>query len=120
MPNREVREGMRLQERVLLAGARLSILPPRPQHVLMGIDQPLRVHNRILVQHVGGDPPILPQHPRCRGPGLPTGQSTLLARLPDHDAVADGAVSAVTPVTVVRIIVSPLPGLLRGPRRRAR
>src|SRR6476646_9068155 len=61
VPERVVRELMRLQERVLLAGARLRVLPARPENVLVGVDQLLRVRDRVLVQRVGGDPPILTQ-----------------------------------------------------------
>ena len=63
MPERVVRKRVRLQERVLLAGARLNVLPARPENVLVGVDQPLRVRDRVLVQRVGGDPPILTQRP---------------------------------------------------------
>jgi hypothetical protein len=59
VPERIVLEPMCLQERVLLAGARLHVLPARPENVLVGIDQPLRMRDRVLVQFVGGDPPIL-------------------------------------------------------------
>jgi hypothetical protein len=50
-----------LQERVLLAGARLRVLPARAEHVLAGVDQRLGVRDRFLVDRVGGDPLILPQ-----------------------------------------------------------
>jgi len=63
VPERVVRKRVRLQERVLLAGARLNVLPTRPENVLVGVDQPLRVRDRVLVQRVGGDPPILTQRP---------------------------------------------------------
>src|SRR5262249_7366861 len=59
VPDRVVGKRVRLQERVLLAGARLHGLPARPENVLVRVDQPLRVHNRVLVQRVGGDPPIV-------------------------------------------------------------
>jgi hypothetical protein len=48
-----------LQERVLLPRARLHVLPARAEHVLACIDQPLRVRDRVLVQHVGGHARIL-------------------------------------------------------------
>jgi hypothetical protein len=61
VPERVVRKLVRLQERVLLAGAGLHVLPARPENVLVGVDQPLRMRDRVLVQRVGGDPPILTQ-----------------------------------------------------------
>ena len=59
VPERVVRKFVRLQERVLLAGARLHVLPARPENVLVGVDQLLGVVDRVLVQCVGGDPLIL-------------------------------------------------------------
>ena len=47
MPARVLLPGVRLQERVLFTGAWLHVLPPRTEHVLAGVDQPLRVPDRI-------------------------------------------------------------------------
>ena len=64
VPERVVLEGVRLQERVLLAGARLYVLPARPEHVLAGVDEPLGVRDRVRVQCVRGDVSVLPAVPR--------------------------------------------------------
>jgi hypothetical protein len=64
VPNHLIRQGVRRQERVLLAAARLPVLPTRPQHVPASVDQLLRVLDRILIDCVGNDQPILPQRPR--------------------------------------------------------
>ena len=62
VPERVVRKLVCLQERVLLAGAGLHVLPARPENVLVGVDQLLSVRDRVLVQRLGGDPPILRQY----------------------------------------------------------
>src|SRR5262249_31065330 len=64
VPGRVLGERVRLQKRVLLAGTRLDVLPTRSEDVLVAVDQPLRVRNRVRVQRVGGDPPILTQRRR--------------------------------------------------------
>jgi hypothetical protein len=58
---RVVRKLVRLQERVLLAGSGLHVFPAGPENVLVGVDQLLRLRDRVLVQRVGGDPSILTQ-----------------------------------------------------------
>jgi hypothetical protein len=50
---------VRLQERVLLPCARLHVRPTRAEHVLAGVDQPLRVPDRVLVHRVGVQARIL-------------------------------------------------------------
>ena len=59
MPARVLLPGVRLQEHVLLTGAWLHVLPPRTEHVLAGVDQPLRLPDRIPVHHIGGHARIL-------------------------------------------------------------
>jgi hypothetical protein len=59
VPRRVLRKSVRLQERILLAGTRLHVLPARAENVLAGVDQLLRVVDRVVVERVGGDPPIL-------------------------------------------------------------
>ena len=76
VPERVVLEGVCLQERVLLAGAGLHVLPARAENVLVGVDQPLRVRDCVLVQRVGGDPPILPQPPITSAGGPPISAGT--------------------------------------------
>src|SRR6266545_6044482 len=67
MPGGVLLPGVRLQERVLLACARLHVLPARAEHVLTRVDQPLRVTDRVLVHRVGGHARILAD-PRVSDP----------------------------------------------------
>jgi hypothetical protein len=69
VPGRVLRKRVRLQERILLAGARLHVLPARAENVLLGVDQLLRVVDRVVVQRVGGDRQIVTQEA-----WLPTGR----------------------------------------------
>jgi hypothetical protein len=59
VPGRVLRKFVGLQEGILLAGARLHVLPARAEDVLVGVDQLLRVVDRVVIQLVGGDPEIL-------------------------------------------------------------
>ena len=52
VPGRVLRESVRLQERILLARPRLHVLPARAEDVLVGVDQLLRVVDRVVVQRV--------------------------------------------------------------------
>jgi len=92
MPARVLLPGVRLQERVLLTGARLHVLPPRTEHVLAGVDQPLRVPDRVPVHHIGGHARILAD-PR-------PGPSLAHARLLPQSPVTSPTLSSIVTIAI--------------------